>query len=593
MDAAVNLVDSLNTSTNSLKATSESLRGRFKILLEGFSKDLDIFNQSLRDTTTPHPFPGFFEAAIPATNSLRLLYQLLENLLLEASKALAVSGTAALNLEEIFQTQKLKTQLSRLKTHHERIKTLSAAQTSPDFGLGLELFPNDTSSNFLAAIGVIDPAYTSLADIPEDAATRSEYDDLYNSTIDVANNISIYGSLVAAAMRQANTASSAAAARIAGKESMDKITKSDIESSLRALIATQTSTDLTPVLRNEASGSLNTILADSTATNEDVGLAAIVHAISAQLAIAQPTLELGDSSTSPVIEQVEPYINQAIEFSRILALRVENSVAGNKAYTILDISWTLTETWVSMAKDAIQASYADFIDAFGSLIEAGKSAEELYEATLENSFGKYKSLKQKIASESSILPPSGAIAGVYANVDSNRGVFKAPANISLNTVIAPSTLINRDIQEDLNVDANAGKSVNAIRAFAGKGTLVWGARTLAGNDNEWRYVNVRRYFNFAEESIKKATEAFVFEPNDANTWAKIKGMITNFLTNQWRDGALQGAKPPQAFFVKVGLGETMTAQDVLEGRMIVEIGLAVVRPAEFIILRFSHKMPEA
>jgi phage tail sheath protein FI len=102
--------------------------------------------------------------------------------------------------------------------------------------------------------------------------------------------------------------------------------------------------------------------------------------------------------------------------------------------------------------------------------------------------------------------------------------------------------------------------------------LVWGARTLAGNDNEWRYVSVRRFFNFAEESIKKATEPFVFEPNDANTWVRVQAMIENFLTVLWRQGALQGIKPEHAFYVAVGLGKTMTALDILEGRMIIEIG---------------------
>ncbi|NNE77239.1 MAG: phage tail sheath family protein, partial [Pricia sp.] len=123
--------------------------------------------------------------------------------------------------------------------------------------------------------------------------------------------------------------------------------------------------------------------------------------------------------------------------------------------------------------------------------------------------------------------------------------------------------------------------------------LVWGARTLDGNSNEWRYISVRRFFNMVEESVMKATERFVFEPNDANTWIKVKSMIENFLVLQWRAGALMGAKAEEAFFVKVGLGETMTADDVLNGKMIVEIGMAVVRPAEFIILRFSHKMLES
>jgi uncharacterized protein len=191
------------------------------------------------------------------------------------------------------------------------------------------------------------------------------------------------------------------------------------------------------------------------------------------------------------------------------------------------------------------------------------------------------------------LPPSSAIAGIYARVDKDRGVWKAPANVSLNYVIKPTVKITNNIQDGLNVDTVAGKSINAIRSFTGKGTLVWGSRTLAGNDNEWRYVPVRRFFNMAEESIKKATEQFVFEPNDANTWIRVRAMIENFLSLQWRAGALAGAKPEQAFYVRIGLGQTMSAIDILEGRLIVEIGMAVVRPAEFIILRFSHKMQES
>lgn len=191
------------------------------------------------------------------------------------------------------------------------------------------------------------------------------------------------------------------------------------------------------------------------------------------------------------------------------------------------------------------------------------------------------------------LPPSGAMAGVYAKVDADRGVWKAPANVALVGVEKPTIEFSNVVNDVMNVDPTAGKSVNAIRPFVGKGTLVWGARTLAGNDNEWRYVNVRRFFIFVEESVKKATDQFTFEPNDANTWVKAQAMIENFLTTQWREGALQGVKPEHAFYVAVGLGKTMTALDILEGRMIVEIGMAVVRPAEFIILRFSHKMAES
>ena len=191
------------------------------------------------------------------------------------------------------------------------------------------------------------------------------------------------------------------------------------------------------------------------------------------------------------------------------------------------------------------------------------------------------------------LPPGPTMAGVYARVDETRGVWKAPANVNLSSVSDISYKVNDNTQRDLNVDVTAGKSINVIRFFVGRGIKVWGARTLAGNDNEWRYISVRRFFNMVEESVKKATEAFVFEPNDKNTWVRVRGMIENFLLLQWRAGALQGAAPEQAFYVRVGLPETMTALDILEGRMIVEIGMAVVRPAEFIILRFSHMMAES
>lgn len=199
--------------------------------------------------------------------------------------------------------------------------------------------------------------------------------------------------------------------------------------------------------------------------------------------------------------------------------------------------------------------------------------------------------KAAIANLKILLPVSSAVVGVYAQVDNSRGVWKAPANVNIDNAIAPEFIITDQQQQELTIDTVTGKSINAIRSFPGRGpAIIWGARTLAGNDNEWRYVPVRRFFNMVEESTKAATEQFVFEPNDRNTWVRVRAMIENFLSLQWRSGALQGATPREAFFVKVGLNETMTHQDILEGRMIVEIGMAVVRPAEFIILRFMHKM---
>ncbi len=205
----------------------------------------------------------------------------------------------------------------------------------------------------------------------------------------------------------------------------------------------------------------------------------------------------------------------------------------------------------------------------------------------------YNQVKAALSGMRVTLPPSPAIAGVYARVDRDRGVWKAPANVSLFGTIGPTEKITHERQEGLNVDPDNGKSINAIRMFAGKGTLVWGARTLAGNDNEWRYVPVRRLFSVIEEATRKGSSFAVFEPNDATTWLKVKGMIEAYLYGLWEQGALAGPTPDSAYFVNVGLGKTMTPQDVLEGRMIVEIGIAAVRPAEFIIIRFSHKLQEA
>ena len=246
------------------------------------------------------------------------------------------------------------------------------------------------------------------------------------------------------------------------------------------------------------------------------------------------------------------------------------------------------DTVLDMAYDEA-TTLVDYYDTLDAAATTQKALDKLPEKNSQI----YESAKAAIRDMPCVLPPSSTMAGIYAAVDASRGVWKAPANVSVTAVFKPSIEFTNATQELLNDDPVAGKSVNAIRPFTGKGTLVWGARTLAGNDAEWRYINVRRLFIFIEESCNKACANFVFEPNDANTWVRVQAMIENFLTVVWRQGALQGAKPDHAFYVAVGLNKTMTAQDLLEGRMIVEVGLAAVRPAEFIILRFSHKLAQS
>ena len=247
-------------------------------------------------------------------------------------------------------------------------------------------------------------------------------------------------------------------------------------------------------------------------------------------------------------------------------------------------------------KTAINASKGQFIILLNILSDIKNDSEAIKDSLDKlvydtNDF--YKNVVNEIQKSASLIPPSGAIAGVYSQVDSDRGVWKAPANVSLSSTSAPCLRLDNKQQEDLNVDVTAGKSINAIRPFTGQGTLVWGARTLAGNDNEWRYVSVRRFFNMVEKSLKLSTNWAVFEPNDVNTWTRVQGMIENYLTNLWKQGALAGATADAAFFVNIGLGSTMSQVDILEGRMNIEIGMAVVRPAEFIILKFSHKLQES
>lgn len=177
-------------------------------------------------------------------------------------------------------------------------------------------------------------------------------------------------------------------------------------------------------------------------------------------------------------------------------------------------------------------------------------------------------------------------------VDNQIGVYKAPANVSLSSVIRPAVNITHEEQEDLNVPLN-GKAVNAIRSFQGQGVLIWGARTLDGNSQDWRYVNVRRTVIFIEQSIKYAMEAYVFEPNDSNTWLTVKSMVANFLTTVWKSGGLAGSTPDDAFSVDIGLGSTMTAVDILDGIMNITVKIAVTRPAEFIVISLHQKVGQS
>lgn len=200
----------------------------------------------------------------------------------------------------------------------------------------------------------------------------------------------------------------------------------------------------------------------------------------------------------------------------------------------------------------------------------------------------YSKIKDAIANFPVTLPPCGAIAGIYVRTDAASGVWKAPANVSVFGAIKPAIDVDDDLHASLNAPTS-GKSINVIRTYPGRGILVYGGRTLDGNSQEWRYVNVRRTFCFIEDSVANAMQDFVFAPNNEQTWIKVKAMIKNFLNKLWKAGGLFGATPEDAYEVVCSVPESMNEDDVLNGIMRIYVKVAVARPAEFIVLQYEHK----
>jgi phage tail sheath protein FI len=196
-----------------------------------------------------------------------------------------------------------------------------------------------------------------------------------------------------------------------------------------------------------------------------------------------------------------------------------------------------------------------------------------------------RALTDKLTAPLSI-PPSALIAGVYCKTDRERGVWKAPANVVLNGISDVSVRVTNEQQAELNP-----KGINVIRHFSDRGLVVWGCRTQK-DDDDWRYIPVRRLFDAAERDIKKALQPIVFEPNSQPTWKRVQTAVDNYLYNLWQQGALAGNKAEEAYFVHVGKGITMTEDEINQGKMIIQVGMAAVRPAEFIILNFTQDMSQ-
>ncbi len=251
---------------------------------------------------------------------------------------------------------------------------------------------------------------------------------------------------------------------------------------------------------------------------------------------------------------------------------------------------TQANTVMPLYKNAL----ASLLKALNSAISTANTLLMQYNTALSNSNADYANVMAAVAKKVNVLPPASAMAGIYTLTDNTFGVWRAPANINIDAVTAPMVSINDDQQASLNVDALAGKSINAIRSFYGRGpAIVWGARTLDGNSLDYRYVPIRRTLIMIEQSVANAAFSMVFAPNDSTTWSSIQGMISNFLNTIWQAGGLQGSSAKDAYNVEVGLGKTMTSLDILNGIMRVSVKVALVHPAEFIIITYEQEMAKS
>lgn len=301
-----------------------------------------------------------------------------------------------------------------------------------------------------------------------------------------------------------------------------------------------------------------------------------------------------DPSGDAVNEFREKIGSSFLDFGAAYYPWINTSIVQDRDLSFLNVDTVplkvLLEEELQFQPVAKQELIKEQIDKIGTPMDA--VAQDTLHKVLAQVSSVYNALLKEMKRSLNLLPPSAAMAGIYTMVDNTRGVWKAPANVSVNSVISPAVNITHDDQEDLNVPLS-GKAVNAIRTFVGEGIKVWGARTLDGNSLDWRYINVRRTMIMLEESVKNATRAYVFEPNVAGTWINIKSMIQNFLNGIWKRGGLAGAIPDDAFSVHVGLGDTMTPEDILEGILRVTVLVAIVRPAEFIEITFQQQMQKS
>ncbi|NHB60913.1 phage tail sheath C-terminal domain-containing protein [Photorhabdus sp. RW14-46] len=319
-------------------------------------------------------------------------------------------------------------------------------------------------------------------------------------------------------------------------------------------------------------------------------------------------LPISNSEDTNTLALIPELIEQALEITLIVCPEqdpaYQSAIYGNltpllKAGYFLIADNPNKETALSVSLQSQTATYYPAVKV-SQLIQVEENTvtvsgyqdakvTHLAELKQQNS-GLYKqvieAIKQKIADNKKLIPASAVMASVYCATDARRGVWKAPANVVLSGISDVADRLTEDEQGTMNQ-----KGINAIRYFTNKGFVVWGARTLQDDDN-WRYIPVRRLFNAAERDIKQAMRFAVFEPNSQPTWERVRSAIDNYLHQLWQQGALAGNSPQEAYFVQIGQGVTMSDIDIKQGKMVVKVGMAAVRPAEFIILQFSQNVAQ-
>jgi len=266
-------------------------------------------------------------------------------------------------------------------------------------------------------------------------------------------------------------------------------------------------------------------------------------------------------------------------------------LAGFKAIDEISLVVAPDENAVQGLTDALVAHCENMGDRFAILqAEQTPGPVSEMETPVDSSYAAYYypwiEVLDPVTNREKLVPPGGHIAGIYSRTDQEHGVHKAPANETIRGIVGLQHNITKGEQDVLNP-----KGINCIRSFQGRGIRLWGARTTS-SDPEWKYLNVRRLFLFIEQSIQEGTQWAVFEPNEQDTWGRIRQSVNNFLRTVWRNGGLQGQSEDEAFYVKCG-EETMTQDDIDNGRLVVEIGVAPVKPAEVLIFRISQDTEEA